>query len=95
MSVDLEGLTGLQEYEEFTWSLFPNPSSGIIHLKTAFPAGRKNFKIFTLLDKEVYESSLIKESRVDLSFLDPGIYLFQWVDEKQQAQGSAQKFVLQ
>lgn len=54
--------------------IYPNPTKNNIYIKSSNYLNISNVKITTLLGKEVY-SSTFKKNRIDVSNLNPGIFI--------------------
>jgi Secretion system C-terminal sorting domain len=59
------------------FSIYPNPSEGIVELKGA----PKNFtlELYSALGAKVFSQFYSNTKKIDLSFLDPGIYLLKLI----------------
>jgi hypothetical protein len=57
-------------------AIYPNPSSGVIHLKNETA---KELEIYNMLGELITRLQLEKgENALDISFLKPGMYLLNW-----------------
>ena len=93
------GITGISNPTKETFNsfeIFPNPSSGILHLTSDVITGNFDYQIIDISGKIVYSSELVlfKSQRVslDVSFLNKGIYFL-----KLQKEGSqfVEKLIIQ
>lgn len=67
------------------FSIHPNPSNGLVSIKSAQASAKMNVQIFTLIGKKVYEEIFEQvradqTSRLDLRNLESGIYLIRLSD---------------
>ena len=70
-------LLGLASYDNLHFQLFPNPSSGEIHIR--FMDGRTEpaeFSLINLHGSEVYAKIFFGDCRVDLTHLPTGVYVY-------------------
>ncbi len=59
-------------------SVYPNPTNGIIHIKTSNTL--KNIQLFSILGKKVFESESSIKSQINLPQVNPGVYLLKLID---------------
>ncbi len=60
--------------DEKLFSVYPNPTNGLIRIKSDFSIEKSIFRIFTLKGKLVAEYRLNKNDLFDISFLKSGMY---------------------
>lgn len=60
--------------KENSLSFYPNPSSGIVRIKTPNLQSNSIIYVYNLLGQEVYSSVIKKNDNIDLSFLNVGLY---------------------
>ena len=78
ISVDPDGL---EELSENSWSLFPNPGDGNIHLVNATSADKATtITIFTNTGHQVYTGNAVSDSYIDISTYPAGIYHIKLTD---------------
>jgi hypothetical protein len=61
--------------KQVTFSVYPNPSDGIINIKTDFLTDNSVLKVFSAKGVLVGEYKLSRQEQIDLSKFKPGIYL--------------------
>lgn len=65
----------IQKEQEIKFSIFPNPSLGIINLSTSFIDSRTQFKIYDELNRVVYENEINEiNTIINLNNYSKGIY---------------------
>ena len=71
-----DGITSVNNAEKGeSFTLFPNPANDIIYLKNK-ETGTVNYQIYDNFGRTVKTGSFENESRIDISFLARGIYVF-------------------
>jgi|GEM_PF-5746236 len=67
--------------ENVNTQMYPNPVRD--YLRISVPGTNLNLTIYNLLGEEIFKENLIfKESEIDLSFLEEGLYFIDIMDEK-------------
>ena len=61
--------------EQVAFSIYPNPSDGIINIKADFSVDKSVLRIFSAKGKLVGEYKLGRQKQIDVSGFKPGIYL--------------------
>ena len=71
---------------EKNFMLYPNPSNGLLHVKTAgVNAGAVACNVYSIDGKLVHSGKLQNDNTIDLSNKQPGTYIFELVVEGQQS----------
>jgi hypothetical protein len=71
--------------ETGSWSIYPNPSSGVVNIRTEKNTPTSRLKVFSSIGELVYEKKVNPENEpVDLSMLRPGLYYLSLNDSKVQ-----------
>lgn len=82
--------TGIQEQVQVSWSLFPNPTSTELTIKTDFTLQGKKYCILDIAGRTVI-SNTINGNKIDVNSLDNGMYILQIENNK--GVYSAQRFM--
>jgi hypothetical protein len=73
-------------YDGFSFQLFPNPSSGDVTIYSQNTYGMTHLTIYDLIGNAIYEIEYDTKTKhqftLDLSFLSKGIYLFHFTDRQ-------------
>ena len=72
--------TGIREFNNFHFDIYPNPASGLVHVATELE-GAKTLSVFNMAGKEVLRKPVFElQSALDVSSLEPGIYMLRITD---------------
>ena len=78
--VDMDDNTSIREINNFHFDIYPNPSSGLVHVATELE-GAKTLSVFNMAGKEVLRKPVFElQSALDVSSLEPGIYMLRITD---------------
>ena len=66
-------------FNDFSFSVYPNPSNGLINVKTDTTLSK--IQLFNIVGKRVYESNEISNTVIDVTHLNSGIYLLKLQDD--------------
>ncbi|MBI1221340.1 MAG: T9SS type A sorting domain-containing protein [Bacteroidetes bacterium] len=80
--------TGLNPPKPVCWTLFPNPSSGMLFIRNQFDKSPHAIQIFDVQGKCLY-SDRLESGSVDIGFLPAGVYLCKMYNESGQCIGSS------
>lgn len=76
------GPVGLKEYEEERFRVYPNPSSGLIHIEMSPESGNVLIKVHDVTGKRVFEkASGEKTIQIDLSDHQQGMYIISVIEK--------------
>lgn len=83
-TADIVENLAVQENTSMTFEMYPNPTKGMLHLKTT--AGKKmTVEIYTVFGERVFSNEIDQRTTIDLGTLQAGIYLVKCVQDKQVA----------
>ncbi len=82
--------TGMQENSQSSWSLFPNPASTELTIKTDYNLQGKKYHILDIAGRTVIANT-IDGNKIDVNSLDKGMYILQIENSK--GGFSAQRFM--
>jgi len=69
----IDGILGLGDANENTFSIYPNPANGFVNITSQF-SGDKNIAVYDVLGKQVINTT-ISSDRLNISELTSGIYM--------------------
>lgn len=72
--VVVEICSSVSEPAAAAWTLFPNPTDGMLYVKD-LPASATRLRVYDRLGRLVLEKTALIESGIDLSGLPPGVYI--------------------
>ncbi|MCK4747155.1 MAG: T9SS type A sorting domain-containing protein, partial [Bacteroidales bacterium] len=76
------GPGGINKYEDERFRVYPNPSSGLIHIEMSPGSGDVLVKVHDINGKRVYEKASGDETiRIDLSDQPQGMYVVSFVEK--------------
>ncbi|HET6227210.1 MAG TPA: T9SS type A sorting domain-containing protein [Bacteroidia bacterium] len=82
-------VTNIFNYKnEGSLSIFPNPTSGKIHIQNSGPA-IQNLEVYNVLGENIYKTSFFKQqttNELDLSIFGKGIYFVKFIYENESAE---------
>jgi hypothetical protein len=81
---------GIHEAAQVNWSLFPNPASTELTIKTDYSLQGKKYRILDIAGRTIVSSSL-EGTTINVSALDKGMYILQVENSK--GGFSAQRFM--
>ena len=77
--VEMEA-TGIREFNNFHFDIYPNPASGLVHVATELE-GAKTLSVFNMAGQEVLRKQVFElQSVLDVSSLEKGIYMLRITD---------------
>lgn len=68
--------TGIEAVETETWSLYPVPSSDVIHIRSSETLTGRNFRIIDLSGRTV-ETGVLTSSQISIDMFEKGVYMLQ------------------
>ncbi len=72
--------TGIREFNNFHFDIYPNPASGLVHVATELE-GAKTLSVFNMAGQEVLRKPVFElQSVLDVSSLEKGIYMLRITD---------------
>ncbi len=78
--------TGISELDNTEFTLYPNPAYNVVHLQypKAYPLGSVN--IYSIAGELVSTTEIIEDNAVDVSNLEQGTYMIEFVSESVKSQ---------
>ncbi|HET6991368.1 MAG TPA: PKD domain-containing protein [Bacteroidia bacterium] len=81
---------GIHEQTQVNWSLFPNPASTVLTIRTEYNLQNRKYHILDIAGRTIIANT-IDGNKIDVSSLDKGMYILQIEDSK--GGFSAQRFM--
>lgn len=81
-TLNVGGSTGINEWLDSQFNVYPNPSNGIFLFSAPDDSGSMLCRITNTSGKVVYESKIMNSEAIDLSYLSNGFYCLQVITAK-------------